>query len=246
MKKLIFEAPVFTVEAAMKAAEVGVHRLELCADFGEGGVTPSIGMLEFLKGKIDIPVYVMIRPRGGDFIYSSEERYVMRKDIIHFREAGADGFVFGILNAEGDVDIEACKYLLQVAEELPCTFHRAFDVCANQERALEKIIQCGFSRVLTSGGAPNVELGFDQIVKMMRQAKDQLIVMPGGGLLPRHVEAFLKLGDLEEFHASCKSYRPSFSNFSHPTVQLSNDAASAGKVLTLDPDLVGEFLKILL
>jgi copper homeostasis protein len=245
MNKIILEAPVFTLEAALKAAEAGVHRLELCADFGEGGVTPSLGMLSFLKGKIDIPIYVMIRPRGGDFVYSSEELYVMRKDITILRQSGADGFVFGVLNASGQVEVDACKRLLQAAEDLPCTFHRAFDVCADRKLALEAIMQCGFQRLLTSGGEPNVELGLANILDLMRASQGKLTVMPGGGLQLHHVEALMQTGFLSEIHASCKAYRLTSSEFKHPTVSLSNDPAMEGKVLTVDPDLVKAFLNLI-
>ena len=115
MEKILLEAPVFTVEAAIKAAEYGIDRLELCSDFGEGGETPSAGMLAFLKEKVDVPIFVMLRPRGGDFVYSSEELYVMKKDIAILKNLGADGFVFGVLDQNGQVDREACKYLINVA-----------------------------------------------------------------------------------------------------------------------------------
>ncbi len=242
MSKITLEAPVFTVEAALKAADSGVHRLELCADFGEGGVTPSLGMLSFLKEKIDIPIFVMIRPRGGDFVYSSEELYVMRKDMTYLKKSGADGFVFGVLDKTGDVNVDACKYLLQTAEDLPCTFHRAFDVCADKNKALEIIIQCGFQRLLTSGGEPNVEKGMNTILDLMRKSEEKLIVMPGGGLQPHHVQVMKKTGMLKEIHASCKAFRPSLSEFRHPTVSLSSDPAMEGKVLNIDPELVKSFL----
>jgi copper homeostasis protein len=245
MSKIILEAPVFTLEAALKAAEAGVHRLELCADFGEGGVTPSFGMLSFLKEKIDIPIYVMIRPRGGDFIYSSEELYVMRKDIISFRKSGADGFVFGVLDASGHVDIDACKRLLQAAEDLPCTFHRAFDVCADRKLALEAIIQCGFQRLLTSGGEPNVEKGLSNILDLMQASQGKLTVMPGGGLQLHHVAQLMKTGLLTDIHASCKTLRASLSEFKHPSVSLSSDPAMEGKVLTVDRDLIQAFLNLI-
>lgn len=245
MSKITLEAPVFTVEAALKAAEAGVHRLELCADFGEGGVTPSLGMLSFLKEKIDIPIFVMIRPRGGDFVYSSEELYVMRKDITSLKKSGADGFVFGVLDKAGGVNVDACKYLLQTAEDLPCTFHRAFDVCADKAKALGAIIQCGFQRLLTSGGEPTVEKGMDTILDLLRLAEDKLIVMPGGGLQPQHVQVMKKTGLLKEVHASCKAFRHTFSEFRHPTVSLSSDPAMEGKVLSIDPDLVKAFLDTL-
>ena len=152
MERIILEAPVFTLEAAMLAADFGIDRLELCADFGEGGTTPGAGMLAYLKSKVQIPIFVMIRPRGGDFIYSSDELEVMRKEISILKALGADGFVFGILKSDGKVDTEANHSLIKMADGLPCTFHRAFDASSNLDESLEKVIDCGFLRILTSGG----------------------------------------------------------------------------------------------
>lgn len=243
MGKILLEAPVFTVEAALKAAEYGIDRLELCSDFGEGGETPSAGMLGFLKEKVAIPVFVMLRPRGGDFVYSSEELYVMKKDISIFKNLGADGFVFGVLDKDGNVDREACKYLINVAGELPCTFHRAFDIAADRRKALNIIIDLGFQRILTSGGENDVTKGKETILELLDLAKDDIIIMPGGGSKPEHVSLFNQNGQLKEIHASCKSYRPTHSAYFHPSVSLSNDPDAFRQVLTVDHHMVNLFLK---
>lgn len=239
---ILLEAPVFTVEAGLKAAEYGVDRLELCSDFGEGGETPSVGALSFLKEKIQIPVFVMIRPRGGDFVYSQEELYVMRKDIAILKSHGADGFVFGVLDKNGQVDKEACKYLMYAVEDSPCTFHRAFDISRDKDKAIEDIISCGFQRILTSGGENDVTKGMSNIQKWLDQVSNQIIIMPGGGLKSSHISQLNKTGKLMEVHASCKTYRPSESNFAHPSVSLSNDPNAFRQVLTIDRNLVNEFL----
>ena len=242
MGKLVLEAPVFTVEAALKAAEFGVHRLELCSDFGEGGETPSAGNLAFLKGKITIPIYVMIRPRGGDFVYTSDELEVMRHDMKILKSLGADGFVFGVLDQEGQVDKMACKKLISEAKGLPCTFHRAFDICKDKEKALEDIIECGFKRILTSGGENTVGLGMGTILDYLKLAGERIIIMPGGGLKPMHISQLKSTGQLKEIHASCKTYRSTESKYFHPKVSLSNDPDAFKQVLTLDEDAVKEFL----
>jgi copper homeostasis protein len=243
MGKILLEAPVFTVEAALKAAEYGIDRLELCSDFGEGGETPSAGALAFLKEKLEIPIFVMIRPRGGDFVYTSEELYVMKKDISILKNLGADGFVFGVLDQEGHVDKEACKYLINVAEELPCTFHRAFDIAADKKKALNTIIDLGFHRILTSGGENDVTKGLDTILELMEMAKDDIIIMPGGGSKPEHVSQLNQNGHLQEIHASCKSYRPTKSTYFHPSVSLSSDPLAFKQVLTVDQHMVNLFKK---
>lgn len=207
--KIVLESPVFTLEAALKATVFGVDRLELCSSFPEGGETPGAGMLAYLKEKIDIPVFVMIRPPGGDFIYSSEEVEVMKKEIEILRSHGADGFVFGVLRKNGSVNEKACKKLVQAAGENPCTFHRAFDVCYDRENALEKIIECGFSRILTSGGKKSVSEGLDTIIRLLELADNRVIIMPGGGMQPELVVPLKKTGFLREVHASCKTFRNS-------------------------------------
>src|SRR5690606_28383819 len=147
MKKVLLEAPVYTLEAALLAAQSGVARLELCADFAEGGTTPAAGLLSFIKSRVNIPVFVMIRPRGVDFVYLPEELEVMKADIQILKSYGADGFVFGVLEPDGRVNQEACRSLLSVAGGLPCTFHRAFDASADLDQSLEAVIQCGFDRI---------------------------------------------------------------------------------------------------
>ncbi|ERM83377.1 hypothetical protein P872_16160 [Rhodonellum psychrophilum GCM71 = DSM 17998] len=243
MTRLLLEAPVFTVEAALKAAAFGVDRLELCSDFGEGGETPSAGALAFLKQKLEIPIFVMIRPRGGDFVYNEDEIAVMKKDIQILKSLGADGFVFGVLNSDGNVNMGACEELLEEAQGLPCTFHRAFDISLNLEKSLEAIIECGFRRILTSGGENSVSEGLKTIRKLIVNAADRILILPGGGLLPQHVPILMEAGGLKEIHASCKTYRNSESTFIHPRVFLSNDPESFKSVLTISEYRVNQFLQ---
>lgn len=240
---MILEAPVFTIEAALLAEQFGIHRIELCSDFGEGGETPSVGSLAYLKARIKTPIFVMIRPRGGDFVYTEEELEVMKRDIQILKSFGADGFVFGVLDSDGNVDKDACKFLLEEAGEKPCTFHRAFDICRNKEETIEAIISLGFKRILTSGGKNTVTAGLTNILGYLKQADDRIIIMPGGGLTPEHVPLLSKGGMLKEIHASCKSYRQSESTFVHADVQLSNDPKAFERVLTIDKHQVEAFFK---
>ncbi|MCE7057445.1 copper homeostasis protein CutC [Algoriphagus sp. AGSA1] len=239
------ESPVFNVEAALDAAEFGVDRLELCANFPEGGETPSGGMLKFLKTEIDIPVFVMIRPRGGDFAYSRKELMVMKRDIELLGELGADGFVFGVLDTHGMVDSESCDSLLRAASGKPCTFHRAFDVSADYFDSLEKIISCGFDRILTSGGKNSVTEGLETLKGLMLKAQNRISIMPGGGTKPEHVTELKKTGYLKEVHASCKTWIPSSNQYINPDVSFSDDSRSFTHHLRIDQGVVDSFLEVL-
>ncbi|MCH7411677.1 copper homeostasis protein CutC [Belliella sp. DSM 111904] len=244
MRKILLESPVFTVQAALQAAKGGVDRIELCADFGEGGVTPSAGMLSYLKSTIDIPIFVMIRPRGGDFYYEESELCIMERDIAILDELNADGFVFGLLDAYGNVDKRACERLLKVAKSKPCTFHRAFDVCPDHSQALEDIIALGFQRLLTSGGKANPGEGMGNLLHWLERYGDQITIMPGGGLSLEHLDQLLNSAQLREVHASCKVYVESEVLFKHnpEDVSMSIDPEHFYHRLTVDPTLVSAFL----
>jgi copper homeostasis protein len=241
MAKIVLEAPVYTVEAALLAAEYGVDRIELCADYGEGGTTPGSGMLAFLKFRMAIPIFVMIRPRGGDFVYSVEELEVMKKEIDILKSFGADGFVFGVLETNGKVHRESCSDLLERAGGLPCTFHRAIDASANLEESLETIIEVGFKRILTSGGKNSVSEGLEIIQHLLMQGKGRIIIMPGGGTAPGHLKDLYFTGFLSEIHASCKAFRSSHSNHINPSLRLSGGGETANKVLTINKTVVESF-----
>ncbi len=243
MDKIVLEAPIFSVEAALEAAEFGINRIELCSNFPEGGETPSAGMLKFLKSEVDIPVFTMIRPRGGDFAYSQKELMVMKRDIELLGEQGADGFVFGILDYDGGVNISACETLIRTASGKPCTFHRAFDVASDHFDALEKIIALGFERILTSGGKNTVTEGLEVLKDIIEVSKDRISIMPGGGTKPEHVSILAELGYLKEIHASCKIWKPNKNNFVNPNVSFSDDPEAFKKHLRIDKDTVSKFLE---
>jgi copper homeostasis protein len=241
---ILLEAPVFNLQASLEAAQFGIDRLELCSNFPEGGETPSAGMLRFLKREIDLPIFVMIRPRGGNFVYSSKELLVMKQDIQLLGDLGADGFVFGALDAQGSVNEAACESLLRAAESRPCTFHRAFDAAANLSDSLEKIIQLGFQRVLTSGGKNTLTEGLDQVMALLAQAKERIIILPGGGLNPTHVSRLKESGYLKEVHASCKLAKPGENQFVKSGLSFSGAPLEFNLNFGIDPQLVHEFKSV--
>lgn len=235
------EVPVYTVEAAKGAAACGADRLELCADIGEGGTTPSIGLLDFLKSEIKIPIFAMIRPRGGDFCYTKDEIKVMERDIRLLGQAGADGFVFGALNSMGEVDMDLNRRLREAAGPKPCTFHRAIDVSADIFRSMEAITSLGFQRVLTSGGRDTVTEGLEIIAKMIEMSGDSVIVMPGGGTKPEHVERLAQLRHFKELHSSCKAWVPTPAVLRLHQVQLTSDPVRFHQLLGVDPKVLADY-----
>lgn len=244
-KKIILEAPVFDVHSALKAAEYGVDRLELCSSFSDGGLTPGPGLLSYLKSQIDIPVFVMIRPRGGDFVSSSVEIEVMKKEIETFSSLEADGFVFGVLQENGFVNKGGCKQLVEKAGDKPCTFHRAFDVSADLNQAVEDIIDCGFQRILTSGGRKDVLSGLEKIKELMIQAEDRISIMPGGGMKPEFIEPLQKTGFLKEVHASCKKIERVSNRYQSEELKFTIGDLEPDEFLSVDKEKVEDFKRFL-
>ena len=245
MNKILLEAPVFSLQGALEAAQFGIDRLELCANFPEGGETPSAGMLRFLKSEVDIPVFVMIRPRGGDFVYSSKELIVMKQDIQLLSELGADGFVFGVLDEQGKVDESANKMLLRAANDKPCTFHRAMDASADLHDSMEKIIDLGFQRILTSGGKNSLSEGLNMVLSLLEKAQDRIIIMPGGGTKAEHIPILKKTGLIREVHSSCKMSKPSNNQFVNPNLNFAGQPIDFSLHLGIDPKLVKGFKEVL-
>lgn len=204
-----------SVESVKRSKNAGADRVELCSDLFQGGLTPSLGTVRRAK-KVGIPLSCMIRPRGGDFCYTDEEFEVMKEDLLAFKQEGVYSVVFGILNADGSVDKKRCRELLELARPMRVTFHRAFDMSRNLSEALEDIISLGFDRILTSGGEASVMEGLLMLEKLIRQAGDRIIIMPGAGIKSRNFEYISSHLDAKEYHVhptealeSEMIYRPS-------------------------------------
>jgi copper homeostasis protein len=197
---VLVEACVDSVASALAAERGGAARLELCDNLFDGGTTPSAGMLSAVKAATRLPVFVIVRPRGGGFVYTQDEIAVMRLDIEAARMLGADGIVLGAVTREGRVDNEQLEGLVTAAGELPVTFHRAFDLTQNLDQSLETLMQLGVSRVLTSGGAPSALEGVDRIAALARRAAGQIVVMAGGGVREETVQEIVHRGGVKEVH----------------------------------------------
>jgi copper homeostasis protein len=221
---ILVEACVDSVESALAAARGGAHRIELCAGLVEGGTTPSAGTLAVCRARLDIPIFVLIRPRGGDFLYSAAELAVMLEDIGRAKEAGAHGVVTGALRADGEIDADRTRELIAAARPLRVTFHRAFDVCRDAGRALETLIALGVDRVLTSGQAGTAPEGVETIARAVRQAAGRIAVLPGGGITVDNVADLVRATGVTEVHLTGAVARQSDMTFRAPAVTIGSAA----------------------
>lgn len=197
---VLVEACVDSVASALAAERGGARRLELCDNLFDGGTTPSAGMISAVKAAVRIPVFVIVRPRGGGFVYSPDEMGVMRLDIEAARMLGADGIVVGNLTREARVDAEQLRVLMAQAGDLPVTFHRAFDLTRDTSEALETLMRCGVQRVLTSGGAASALEGVEAIAALARRAAGQITIMAGGGIREETVQEIVHRSKVTEVH----------------------------------------------
>lgn len=194
-----------SVASCIEAQNGGAYRVELCAAIPEGGTTPSYGEISVAREMLDIKLNVIIRPRSGDFLYSEIEHKTMLKDIEIAKSLGADGVVFGCLTADGDVDIERNKELLDAAGDMDTTFHRAFDKCRNPFEALEDIIKLGFNRILTSGQQPKADKGIPLLKELVEKADNRIIIMPGSGITEDNISHIASETGASEFHLSART-----------------------------------------
>ena len=202
------EICVDSVESAIAAERGGAQRVELCSDLLEGGITPGAGLIASVRSHIAIGLYVMVRPRGGDFCFTDLEFEVMQNEIAHARNLGADGIVLGLLNQDACIDVVRTRQLVELAGPLPVTFHRAIDMTPDPAAALEAVIATGANRILTSGAAPSAIEGAAQIAKMVELAKGRTAIMPGGGISSENIVAIARETGATEFHASVRTPAP--------------------------------------
>jgi len=214
MLDIQIEACVDTVESATQAQAGGAARVELCAALGEGGTTPSLGTIAVARERLKIGLFVLIRPRGGDFRYTPDEYETMTRDVAAAKSAGADGLVFGALTADGEVDRAGMSRLLDAARPLPVTFHRAFDAARNLDEALEVLLGLGVDRVLTSGGEATAGAGIPTLARLVRQAGAGLTILAGGGVDESNALRIVRETGVRELHlrgthpqASTMTYR---------------------------------------
>lgn len=225
--KYTFEICANSADSCVAAQQGGAQRVELCAAMPEGGTTPSYGEICIARKLIDIRLHVIIRPRGGDFLYSPVELDIMEEDIRMARQAGADGVVFGCLTPDGELDTAAMKRLMKASEGLSVTFHRAFDYVKNPSEVMEELIEMGVDRILTSGQQPTALQGAALLQKLVEQAAGRIIIMPGCGVNETNIAELAARTGASEFHFSARENKQS-------RMQLRNPALSMGGTVTID------------
>ncbi len=202
MEKDQLEIACFNLQSAIIAEENGADRIEWCDQFTEGGTTPDFDITKILREKLSIPLYVMIRPRGGNFVYSDEEFNQMKAEILKFKKLNVDGFVFGILKEDASINKEQNTALVSLAKPIPSTFHRAFDKVTSVFKSLEDVIDCGFKTILTSGQQKNVVEGMDTLAQLVEKANNRIIIMPGGGLRSANIKSLKEKTKAVFYHSS--------------------------------------------
>jgi copper homeostasis protein len=207
-RKYLLEISVESLEGAMAAERGGADRIELCAELSVGGVTPSAELMSAAREQVHLPIFAMIRPRAGNFVYSDEEFAEMKRAILRAKEAGMHGVVLGILMEGRGVDIERTSALVEVAWPLPVTFHRAFDDSADLRRALEDIVQTSAARILTSGGAAVALAGAAVLAELVAAAGDRIIIVPGAGINAENAAEVLRRTVASEIHSGLSSAMP--------------------------------------
>lgn len=209
--------------SALIAQTSGAIRVELCENMAEGGTTPSYAQIKRCVEQLNIAIWPIIRPRGGDFLYSDDEFELMKEDIKICKTLNCTGVVFGILLANGEIDQKRCKTLIELASPMPVAFHRAFDMSNDLEKALNDLIALGFIRVLTSGGAANALDGAETLNKLVKQAKNKIEIMPGAGINPTNILTIKEKTGAKVFHSSARVKVESKMNYR-------NQASKMGKI----------------
>ena len=223
------EICAFNLSSVLIAQRSGADRIELCASPEEGGTTPSAGLIRIARENLKIPLYPIIRPRGGDFLYTDEEFSSMLRDIEYCKQAGCDGVVIGMLLTDGTVDKQRCSRLIEAAYPMGVTFHRAFDWAANPFEALEDIIGLGCERILTSGQRPTATEGASLIDQLVREADDRIIIMPGSGVRASNIVQLAESTGAAEFHTSARLKQASAMDYVHSGMKEEQSFTEAGE-----------------
>lgn len=236
---MLLEVVVYNVDSALRAQEGRADRIELCDNPADGGTTPSYGIIEGVRQNLSLDVFVMIRPRGGDFHYSTYEFYAMKRDIDQCQKLSVDGVVLGILNPDGTIDKKRCKELIDRARPMKVTCHRAFDMTRDPFEALEDCIEIGFDRILTAGQRAKAIEGADLIAALIGKADGRIAIMPGSGVNENTVEEIVRRTRTKEIHFSATIFRESEMKFRNQNIAgMGDDEGAEFKLRSVDPDRI--------
>ena len=228
--KYLIEIATSDFLTTKSAVEGGADRIELCANLAEGGTTPSYAHIKKCREVFDIALFPIIRPRGGDFLYTKDEFEIMKNDIKLCKELGCEGIVIGLLNMDGTIDMTRTSELIELAYPLEVTFHRAFDRCKDPFAALEELIEIGCQRILTSGQKPTVSEGVDLITELNKKADDRIIILPGSGVRKDNIKMLAEKTGCIEFHSSLRGKVKSPMQFIHPAFADSGESYSNNEI----------------
>lgn len=244
--KFKLEICVDTVESAINAQSAGADRVELCSSLPEGGTTPGYGTISSARSNLSIGLHVIIRPRGGDFLYSGIEYDIIRRDIEMCGEIGVDGIVVGILEQDGKIDVERTARLIELARPMTATFHRAFDLCNDSLMGLEDVIATGADRLLTSGQSNKAEEGVELLGTLVKRAKDRIIIMPGSGINELNIANIARITGASEFHLTGRKIIDSEMIFHRQNISMGGIAGlSEFSRKVADPDMIRTIIGIL-
>ena len=200
---MTLEIACFSLEGVEIAIQAGADRVEFCHNYAAGGISPTVEEVQQVKQITGKPVFVMIRPRPGNYVYNNEEIRQMHSTIENMKSSGADGFVFGIVDYNNELNATECKNLISRASPLPCTLHRAFDNIPDKIESLQLAIDLGFSRILTSGGMGSAAENLGILARLVEKSLDRIIIVPGGGLRSNNIETIIKHTGASEYHSAC-------------------------------------------
>ncbi len=242
---MIIEACVNSAISACEAQKGGADRVELCENLHDGGTTPSAGSIRFARKHLHIGLFVMIRPRGGDFLYSMDEFEIMKDDIRMAKELGADGVVFGILMPDGTIDAERMKVLLDLARPMGVTCHRAFDMTVDPYKALEDLIGLGVDRILTSGQQPTAPQGEILIKDLVQKSAGRIIIMPGSGVKKHNICRLIETTGVKEVHIHLEKQEPSRMEFKQASVYMGKPGQSEFEYTLTDWEKINDLRSLI-
>ncbi len=232
--KYIIEIATSDFSTTRSAVVGGADRIELCANLAEGGTTPSFAMIKKCREAFPVALFPIIRPRGGDFLFTKDEFDIMLQDVLVCKQLGCDGVVIGLLNMDGSIDVVRTEQLVEAAYPMSVTFHRAFDRCKEPFTALEQLIELGCERILSSGQQPNVTDGVEQVAELNKKAGGRIIIMPGSGVRKENIKMLAEKTGCVEFHSSLRGKEQSRMQFVHPAFRDSAESYSNNAILSAD------------